>query len=121
LFTIQQFISEEFLVIGELQFFLAKLDKNTKKNIDYFLKKILVDQEFNYFENYTKISTQSVYFNWLKEIEEKNRETLANWNQEELVRIQHEQKEIARRKNDLVKIILKNKQKENLNKLSANK
>ncbi|CAI2178090.1 9822_t:CDS:2, partial [Funneliformis geosporum] len=91
LITIQQFVSEEFLAIGELHFFLAKFDESAKENISYFFQKILVDQELSYLDNYN-----------------------------ELTRIQREQSEIIRRKKDLVKIILKNKQKENLDELSAN-
>ena len=63
LLTIQQFISQEFLAIGELYFSLTSCDENTKKNIDYFLRKILVSQEFNYLNNYGEICQQSVYFN----------------------------------------------------------
>jgi len=37
-----------------------------------------------------------------------------------LIRIQHEQWEITKKKNNLVKEILKNKQKENLDKLFSN-
>ncbi|CAH1756449.1 3920_t:CDS:10 [Entrophospora sp. SA101] len=59
-------------------------DENTKKNIDYFFQRVLVDQEFNYLNNYTKDCEQAVYFNWIKE----------------------EQQEIAKKKNNLVKIII---------------
>ena len=62
LLTIQQFISQEFLAIGELHFSLTSFDENTKESVDYFLRKILVSQEFNYFNNYKIISEQSVYF-----------------------------------------------------------
>jgi len=63
LVAVQQFISEEFLAIGELHFFLTKFDENTKNNVNHFLKKILADQEFNHFDNYNEICKQSVYFN----------------------------------------------------------
>jgi len=63
LLTIQQFISEEFLTIGELHFFQANFNENTKKNINFFLQKILVDQQLNYLENYIEICEQAVYFN----------------------------------------------------------
>jgi hypothetical protein len=59
----QQFISQEFLAIGELQFSRNRFGENTKKNITYLLRKVLVDQEFNYLNNYQEISEQSVYFN----------------------------------------------------------
>ncbi|CAI2201009.1 6490_t:CDS:1, partial [Funneliformis geosporum] len=79
--TIQQFITEEFLAIGELHFFLANFGENAKKNINFFLQKILVEQEFNYLNDCNEICEQTVYFNWLKQIEEENKEILANWNQ----------------------------------------
>jgi len=62
LITIQKFILEEFLTIGELNFFLNNFDENTKKNIDYFLSKVLVNQEFNYLNNFIKDCEQAVYF-----------------------------------------------------------
>ncbi|RHZ35995.1 AAA domain-containing protein [endosymbiont GvMRE of Glomus versiforme] len=120
LLTIQQFISEEFLTIGELHFALTKFSYNTRKNINYLLRKILLDQELNYLNSYKENLEQSIYFNWIKEVENENKEILANWNQDELIRIQQEQREITRRKSSLVKNILKKQQKENLNKLSSN-
>ncbi|MCE8162956.1 MAG: DUF4011 domain-containing protein [Candidatus Moeniiplasma glomeromycotorum] len=120
LITLQQFISEEFLAVGELCFFFTDCREDTRKNIDYFLRQILINREFNYFNYYEKDSEQAVYFNWLKEVEAENREVLANWNQGELVRIQQEQKEINQKKRELVKIILKNKQAQNLNQLFLN-
>ncbi|CAG8609826.1 4003_t:CDS:2, partial [Cetraspora pellucida] len=98
LITIRQFISEEFLTIGELNFVLASFDDDTKKNVDYFLTKILINQEFNYLNNHTKSCEQA----------------------SELIRIQQEQQEIAEKKRNLVKEILKNNQKKNLKKLSTN-
>jgi hypothetical protein len=59
LFSIQKFISEEFLIIGDLPNFEEKY----QQHINYFLKKILVNQEFDYLDSYEKITEQAVYFN----------------------------------------------------------
>jgi hypothetical protein len=61
--TIQQFISEEFSVLGELRFLHDNFDENTKKIINYFLRKILIDQEFNFLNNCGKVCEQAIYFN----------------------------------------------------------
>src|SRR4051794_35014731 len=59
LFSVQRFISEEFLVIGDL----PDLEKKYQQHINYFLKKILIDQKFNYLDSYENNIEQAVYFN----------------------------------------------------------
>ena len=117
LLNIQQFINEEFLIIGELT---INLDEETKKNINYWLKKILVDQELNYLSNYEKIIEQAVYFNWIAKVEEENKEFLATWNYKNIAKIYQEQKTITEKKLNLTKIVLKNEQEKNLTKLLIN-
>ena len=60
LIDIQEFISEEFLTIGELS---TISDKEAKKNISHFLERVLVGHEFSYLGNYEEITEQAVYFN----------------------------------------------------------
>lgn len=120
LVVIQQFISEEFLTIGELHLSLNSYNEDTQNSINYFLKKVLVDQESNYLDSYHQACEQAVYFNWIKAVEEENKEILAYWNQDELDRIHQEQKKINQKKSDLVRTILKNEQTENLNRLLIN-
>lgn len=117
LLNTQQFIFAEFLTMGELA---NELSKEGGKNINYLFEKVLVNQEFDYLDNYQKITEQAIYFNWIKKVEEENKETLNNWNYEDLVKIQQEQREITKKKTSLVKSILKIQQKENLARLSTN-
>lgn len=114
LINIQQFINEEFLIIGELT---INLDKETKKNINYLLKKILIKKEFNYLNDWEKITEQSVYFNWIKKVEEENKEFLATWNYKDIAKIYQEQKTITEKKLNLTKSVLKIEQEKNLTKL----
>jgi len=73
---INEFIDQEFFSLGDLHLFFSKCNKKTQENILYFLKSSFQQNCPLDYDDYIKVTERAVYFNWLSEVEETEKDKL---------------------------------------------
>jgi hypothetical protein len=73
---INEFVDQEFFLLGDLQLLLNNCNEETQKNILYFLESSFQQSRPLNYDDYVKITEKAVYFNWLSEVEEDERDKL---------------------------------------------
>src|SRR3954466_13071634 len=67
---INEFIDQEFFLLGDLHLLFNNCNEETQKNILYFLENSFQQNSPLSYDDYIKITEKAVYFNWLSEVEE---------------------------------------------------
>ena len=73
---INEFIDQEFFLLGDLHLLFNNCNEETQKNVLYFLENSFQQNRPLNYDDYIKITEKAVYFNWLSEVEEDERDKL---------------------------------------------
>jgi hypothetical protein len=67
---INEFVDQEFFLLGDLRLLFNNCNEETQKNILYFLENSFQQNRPLNYDDYIRITEKVVYFNWLSEVEE---------------------------------------------------